>query len=181
VRRDGENETVLKITGHPFVNQPIERVLLFPTNAFQVPKRLTASDQDMLRLKLLRRDTYRLKGLTDAERAHLAHTKSVNDTYQIHWIKWLSLGGDMTAKNAFLVTRDTQLKYRILVQEPFHAYWDQNAGAFTQSGKRVVAEIPVPLTAYRPTPIRPVHTKRQDRYHLNRLTKLAADNYQYEN
>ena len=180
IPKDEENSITLKIMGHPFVSQPIERILLFPVDTLSEPKTLSPADQDSLRSRLLRRDTYRLKGLSNTERAHFPHTKSINANYQVHWIKWLSLGGDMTTKNAIFVTQDIQTKYQILVQKPFESYWEKNRKNLTQTGKKIYAEIPVPMTAYRSTPIRPVHTKRQDRYYLNRLTKLTADNYQHE-
>ena len=177
-----DGNIVLKIKDHPFVNQPVERVLLYPHYPKNFAKRMTDEDQDFLRLKLLRRDAYRLKGLSDNERTRLAHFQPVdiNNDYRIHWIKWLSFHGDMSLQNAILVTRDIDIKYRSLVQKPFDAYWEKNWNRLAQSGQRIYVDIPVPMTGYRPTPIRPVRTKRQNRYHLNRMAQEALADYQHE-
>lgn len=182
VKLDEANRIILKIKGTPFVSQPIERILLYPSYPQRFTKRLSLSEQDFLRLKLLRRDAFRLKGAGNHERTcftHL-HPTGTGNRYQIHWVKWLSLSGDMSAKNAILVTRDTGLKYRMLVQKPFSEYWAQNWERLTQTGKEIYVDIPVPMMDYRPTPIRPTHTKRQDRRYLNRMTKVIADSYQHE-
>ena len=182
VAQHQEGKIILKIKDTPFVNQPIERILLYPNYPQHFSKKLSLADQDFLRLKLLRRDAFRLKGASDHERTcftHL-HPTGTGNRYQIHWIKWLSLNGDMSAQNAILVSRDTGLKYNILVQKPFTEYWEKNWKKLAQTGKEICVDIPIPMVDYRPTPIRPTHTKRQDRRHLNRMTKLMADNYQHE-
>ena len=176
------DKIILKIKYHPFVNQPIERVLLYPTFPKHFPQRISFEDQEFLRQKLLRRDAYRLKGLSDNERTRLAHMQPIesHSNYLIHWTRWLSFNGNMSAANAILVSRDTEIKYQTLVQKPFDAYWEKNWSRLSQTGKKIYVDIPIPMAEYRPTPIRPIRTKRQNRYHLNRLAQQALTDYQYE-
>ena len=176
------NKIILKIKDHPFVSQPVERILLYPSFPKNFPQRISHEAQEFLRKKLLRRDAYRLKGLSDNERIRLTHLQSTatQNDYRIHWTRWLSFHGDMSASNAILVSRDTEIKYQTLVQRPFDIYWEKNWSRLAQTGQKIYADIPIPMLAYRPTPIPPVRTKRQNRYRLNRLAQQAANEYQYE-
>ncbi|MBR6412353.1 MAG: hypothetical protein IKS41_04250 [Alphaproteobacteria bacterium] len=182
IPQEEDDKIILKIKDHPFVHQPVQRIFLYPTYPKNFPKRLSIEDQEFLRLKLLRRDAYRLKNLTDNERTRLFHLQPISshDTFLVHWTRWLIFNGDMSAQNAILVSRDTEIKYKTLIQKPFDDYWERNWERLSKTGKKIFVDIPIPLTEYRPAPIRPVRTKRQKRHYLNRMTQLAAAEYQRE-
>ena len=173
---------VLKIDNHPFVHQPIQRVLIYPTFPKTFPVILDAEKQEQLRQKLLRRDAYRLTGLSDSERSRLAHSQSLKTQgiYNLHWVRWLLLNGGMTSDNAILVSLDTEMKYQALVEKPFSVYWEKNWTRWAGTGKQIFVDVPIPMTEYRPVPIKPVRTKHQDRHVLKRQTWQAVADYQRE-
>jgi len=173
-----ESEITLKITNHPFVDKPIQRIQLLPDETIDSAP-LSDDQLRTLHLKVLSRDSNMLKGLTNTERKQLR--QGTNDDlvadYPIHWVRWLSLSGTMTEKNAILVFTDTEKSYQHSVRYPFEQYWRRNRSFFEGQNLPVYVEIPVPTNSYRPKPVARTLMPHQNRRYLNEMTRRAAEEY----
>ena len=173
-----ESEITLKITNHPFVDKPIQRIQLLPDETIDSAP-LSNDQLKTLHLKVLSRDSNILKGLKNSERKQLRHGASDDliASYPIHWIRWLSLAGEMTKKNAILVSTNTEKTYQYAIRYPFEQYWRRNHSFFEDQNLPVYVEIPVPTNDYRIKPIAHTLMSHQKRHHLNEMARRTAQEY----
>ena len=177
-RIDSDERITLKITNHPFSGQPIQCFPVFPKPKKQTI-RLAEDKLSALHLWVLNRDSNLLKGLSNSERKQLRKgmNPDLTDSYPIHWVRWLSLAGDMTGQNAIVVSLDIEKSYQFSVRYPLERYLRRNGSALQKENKPVFAEIPIPSNEYRAKPVAHTLTPRQNRRHLERLTRQAIQEY----
>ena len=177
-RIDTDQDITLKLSHHPFVGQAIRRLPVFPKPKTRAI-RLSEDQLHSLHLWVLNRDSNLLKGLSNSERKQLRKGTNPNltDSYPIHWIRWLSLSGDMTGQNAIVVSADIEKTYQFSVRYPLEQYLRRNGSALAKIGKPVFAEVPIPTNEYRSKPISRVLTPRQNRRQLDNMTRRAVQEY----
>ena len=173
-----DSEVTLKITNHPFVGNPVQRIRLLPHETKET-KALSDEQLRLLHLKVLSLDSNMLGGLTDSERKKMRKGANADliDSYPIHWIRWLSLSGQMTEQNAMIVSEDINKSYQFSVRYPFEQYWRRNRISLENSQLPVFVEVPVPTSGYRPKPVAHILTRHPKRHHLNRMTRHAVQEY----
>ena len=181
-----EDCILLKLKNHSFINQPVKRIQLIPTEQ-QEHITLTEKEEDLLKTSVLKRDARLLSGLTNRERRRFARGQKTEETSElhIHWIHWDFLNGEQTKENALLVSSDIQTKYRLTIEQPFIKYWEHHQDDLSRKGKPVFVDVPVPMNGYRHKPIQKEHIKpqerrfinRQERHKLNLMTYHAGRTY----
>ncbi len=177
---------VLKLKNHSFANQPTQRIQLIPTTQ-QVQTTLSEHEYDLIKLAILKRDARLLSNLTNRERRRFARGQKTEDgeNLHIHWKYWDFLNGPQIKENAILVTSDIQTKYRLTIEQPFIKYWERHQHIFSQKGKPVFVDLPIPMNGYRHKPIQKEHMdpqerrfiNRQKRHKLNLMTYQASRSY----
>ena len=176
-----DREITLKITNHPFVSRPVQRIRILPQPTPSVTT-LTEDQLRLLHLRVLSRNSNMLKGLTDIERKQLrrGNNAALTASYPLHWIHWLSLSGSMTEQNAMVISSEIAKSYQFSVRYPFEQYWRRNRSFFEKQGLPVFVELPIPTNDYRSRPIAHTITHHPSRRHLNHMTNRALQDYYLE-
>ena len=175
-----DSKTILKLTNHPFVNQPAICVQVFPES--QADKKEPTTEQiSTIRQQVLTRDAYLLKGLTDMQRKKLVYglNAGLDSNYHVHWVKWPSLGGQFSKDNALIVSSNIREMYQYSIREPLENFLKENQTRFVEQGKPVFVELPIPRNIYRSKPIPKIKLKRQDRRRLNEALKKSVREQTY--
>lgn len=178
--KQDDSETILKLTNHPFVNQPSIRVQVFPER-HPDKKELTLEEISTIRQQVLMRDVYLLKGLTDLQRKKLVYglNTDLDSNYHVHWIEWPSLGGQFSKDNALIVSSNIRDMYQYSIRAPLEKFLKENRKRFAEQGKPVFIELPIPRNTYRSKPIQKIKLKRQDRRRLNDVLKKSIREQTY--
>ena len=178
--KQDDSKTILKLTNHPFVNQPAICVQVFPERQPD-KKEPTLDDISTIKQQVLARDVYLLKGLTDMQRKKLVYgvNADLDSNYHLHWAEWPSLGGQFTKDNALIVSSNIRDMYQYSIREPLENFLKKNRKRFVEQGKPVFVELPIPRNTYRSKPIQKIKLKRQDRHRLNNALKKSVQERTY--
>lgn len=180
-RSETQDAVILSIQNHRFASQPTTRIRInFATNTHPASP-LTQDELDELKQRVFSRDAYLLRGLNDQTRKSLAHGMDIPLTrdYQLHWKRWLSLGGQQVKNNALIIPQDMALHYRTAVLLPTEHYLSQHKAELARLHKPVYIDVPVPVADYRNRPITRPHTKHIRRHALNNMVRRSVWDYEY--
>ena len=169
-----EQKTILRLKNHPFVNQPILPVQIWPEQSAG-SKELTPAELSVIKRQVLERDVYFLKGLTDTQRKKLVYgiNPHLDASYHLHWIQWPSLNGEQKKENAIIVSSNIRDMYQYAIKTPLEQFLKDNKQQLIDQGNPIILELPVPRNTYRPKPVKKIKMKRQNRRHLDRSLKKS--------